>query len=152
MKYIKKYETSKESMEEKIELLNDLILENPLHIDHDFYLFIAKDDFKKQDDGSYKKGLDIERMIKITPDEKSINMMVGLQKRSLFQIDSKLYNIWLPKEYENEISGKSSSDIDDWLLDLIDKYKNKGSDSYGKKIYDNVKKRRNNIKKYNLNL
>lgn len=37
MKYLKTFE--KISMEEQIELLNDLINENPLHKDNDFYMF-----------------------------------------------------------------------------------------------------------------
>lgn len=148
MKYLKTFENK--SMEEQIELLNDLINENPLHIDHDFYLFIGKYDFIEDKDNRYRKTLEIERMIKITPDEKSINLMNGLRKRSLFQTDSKLYNIWLPKFMEDDVAFKGSHDLDDNIIEIIDKYKNQGSDQHGKDVFNNVQQRRTNIKKYNL--
>lgn len=89
-------------------------------------------------------------MIKITPDEKSINSMIGLQTRSKFSSDSKLYNIWLPKYIEDDIAFKGSSELDEYLIELIDKYKNQGSDQYGKEVFNNVQQRRINTKKYNL--
>ena len=96
MKYLKTFENK--SMEEQIELLNDLINENPLHKDNDFYMFIGRNEFKEDIDGRFRKTLEIERMIKITPDEKSINSMIGLQTRSKFSSDSKLYNIYIPHD------------------------------------------------------
>lgn len=148
MKYLKTFE--KISMEEQIELLNDLINENPLHKDNDFYMFIGRNEFKEDIDGRFRKTLEIERMIKITPDEKSINLMNGLRKRSLFQTDSKLYNIWLPKFMEDDVVFKGSHDLDDNIIEIIDKYKNQGSDQHGKDVFNNVQQRRTNIKKYNL--
>lgn len=148
MKYLKTFE--KISMEEQIELLNDLINENPLHKDNDFYMFIGRNEFKEDIDGRFRKTLEIERMIKITPDEKSINSMIGLQTRSKFSSDSKLYNIWLPKYIEDDIAFKGSSELDEYLIELIDKYKNQGSDQYGKEVFNNVQQRRINTKKYNL--
>lgn len=148
MKYLKTFENK--SMEEQIDLLKDLINENPLHIDHDFYVFLGKYDFIEEKDGRYKKTLEIERMIKITPDEKSIKMMAGLQQRSLFQTDSKLYNIWLPKHMERIVAFKGTDELDDFIIDFIDKYKNQGSDQYGKDVFNKVQQRRININKYNL--
>ena len=148
MKYLKTFE--KISMEEQIELLNDLINENPLHKDNDFYMFIGRNEFKEDIDGRFRKTLEIERMIKITPDEKSINSMIGLQTRSKFSSDSKLYNIWLPKYIEDDIAFKGSSELDEYLIELIDKYKNQGTDQYGKEVFNNVQQRRINTKKYNL--
>lgn len=148
MKYLKTFE--KISMEEQIELLNDLINENPLHKDNDFYMFIGRNEFKEDIDGRFRKTLEIERMIKITPDEKSINLMNGLRKRSLFQTDSKLYNIWLPKFMEDDVVFKGSHDLDDNIIEIIDKYKNQGSDQHGKDVFNNVQQKRTNIKKYNL--
>ncbi|MCK9417523.1 hypothetical protein M0Q97_12855 [Candidatus Dojkabacteria bacterium] len=148
MKYLKTFENK--SIDEEIELLNDLLNENPLHTDNDFYIFIGKDDFKENKDGSYRKTLEIERMIKIEADQSSIGAMKGLALRCKFQIDSTLYHIWLPKEFENEIANNGSNQIDDRLVDLINKYKNTGSDTQGKQILNIVKDRRNKIKKYNL--
>lgn len=126
------------------------IIENPLHEDNDFYIFIGRDDFKENKDGSYKKTLEIERMIKIEADQSSICAMKGLELRCRFQMNSTLYHIWLPKEFENDIANKDSDQIDEWLVDLINKYKNTGSDTQGKQILNIVKDRRNKIKKYNL--
>lgn len=148
MKYLKTFENK--SMEEQIDLLNDLINENPLHIDHDFYVFLGKYIFIEEKDDRYRKTLEIERMIKITPDEKSIKMMVGLQQRSLFQTDSKLYHIWLPKYMEEEVAFNGTDELDDIIIDFIDKYKNQGSDEYGVDVFNKVQQRRTNIKKYNL--
>jgi hypothetical protein len=148
MKYLKTYE--KKSMEELIELLNDLINENPLHKDHDFYIFIGKNNFIEEEDGKFRKTLEIERMIKITPDEKSIMSMNGLRQRSLFQTDSKLYNIWLPKHMEEDVAFKGTDELEDFIIDFIDKYKNQGSDEYGVDVLNKVQQRRTNIKKYNL--
>ena len=68
-------------------------------------MFIGRNEFKEDIDGRFRKTLEIERMIKITPDEK---------------------------------------------FELIDKYKNQGSDQYGKEVFNNVQQRRINTKKYNL--
>ncbi len=145
MKYLKNFE----SKSENIDLLKDLFDENPLKDTYDFYLFIGKYEFEEAEGGLYKKTLVIENMVRITPDEKSINAANGLSLRARFQIDSKLYHVWLPKEMRDQVEGKGSS-IEPWLVDLIDKHKMLGSDEHGKKVYKDVLQRKEDIKKYNL--
>jgi hypothetical protein len=118
MKYIKQFEDNKSFYDD--DLLKDILDNNPISKDHDFYIFIAKDNFIKDDDGRYTKSLDIERMIKITADKSSISNMQGMQMRVRFQQDSKLYYIWLPKELDEEVEGKSGSQMEPWLIKLID--------------------------------
>lgn len=148
MKHLKKFENT--SDDEQVDLLNDLINENPLHEDNDFYIFIGKDEFKENKDGSYRKTIEIERMVKIEADLSSIGAMNGLTLRSRFQSNSKLYHIWLPKELEDQISGKGSNQMDEWLVDLINKYKNERTDEQGKKTLRDVKNRRDAFKNFNL--
>jgi hypothetical protein len=156
MKYIKKFEktmnpSSEEKNKEMEEIFREIYDENPLKDDNDFYLFIGRNDFKETKDGLYKKTLEIENMVRISPDDKqSIGAMWGLQIRAIFQNNSNLYHIWLPKELKEFIEGKGSNRIDEWLLDLIDKYKVKGSDEHGAKVKEDVIKRREDMKKYNL--
>jgi len=147
MKHIKEFETKKD---DQVDILRDLLMENPLYEDNDFYLFIGRDEFKETENGMYKKVLDIENMVKITPDIQSIGAMKGLEMRARFQSESNLYHIWLPKELEEYVSGKSSQRIPSWLIDLIDKHKMKGVTTEGKKKYKDVLDRRKNIGKFNL--
>jgi len=155
MKYLKNFESKqddekKKKLEDDIQLLDDLINENPLNKDHDFYIFLAKDDFKESDGGMYKKTLDIENMVKIKPDANSLASMKGLEMRKMFQHDVQLYHIWLPKELEDDVSGKGSNRIEPWLVDLIDTHKRKGTDEHGKKVLKDVRQRNKDIEKYNL--
>lgn len=131
-----------------LDLFQELYDENPLKDTHDFYVFIAKHDFKEVENGLYKKALVIENMVRITPDEKSINAINMLELRARFQQDS-LYHIWLPKEIRSEVEGKGSN-IESWLAELIDKYKMKGSDEHGRQVYKDVLQRRKNIELYNI--
>ena len=147
MKHVKEFETKKY---DQVEILDELINVNPLHETHDFYIFIGRDDFEEAENGMYKKILEIENMVKITPDVQSINAMNGLEMRVRFQQDSNLYHIWLPKEIEEDVSGKGSQSIESWLVDLIDKHKMKGDDEYGKQIYREIASRKGDSKKYNL--
>jgi hypothetical protein len=148
MKYIKNFESKKH--EEQIEILRDLIDENPLSVDHDFYIFLASDTFKEDKNGLYKKVLDIENMVLIKPDINSLGAMAGLKMRAMVQHGTKLYHIWLPKDFRNDVEGRSSNRMDKWVLDLIDKYKVVGTDEHGKMVYKNVLDRRADMDKYNL--
>lgn len=154
MKYIKKFEATKQSKQEQIDLLRLTLMENPQYETHDFYLFIGRDDFREEEDGRYKKTLEIENMVKITPDENSLAAMSGLQMRAVAQQDSKLYHIWLPKEIEEEVSGKGSESIEPYLVDLINQYKQKGSDAQGRAVFNDVRQKTagmtNNLNKYNM--
>lgn len=149
MRYIKNFE-AKESKEDQVELLKDLLLENPAYDTHDFYIFIGRDEFKEDEDGRYRKSIEIENMVKITPDKSSISAMNGMEMRVRFNQDSSLYHIWLPKELEDEIEGKGSNSIEPWLVELINKYKMKGADSHGREVYKDVKQRKIDAEKYNL--
>lgn len=147
MKYLNKYENFKEE-ENDDDLFDDLISENPFHETHDFYIFIGRDKFVENEDGTYKKTLEIENMVKITKETyKYIGMM---NMRTRFQPDTKLYHIWLPKELEEEISGKCSEKIEPYIVELIDKYKQFGADKQGIETYKMAKQRREEYKKFNL--
>ena len=159
MKIIKKFEAyqtpdeQKEKDETQIEILQDLINENPLSKDHDFYIFLGSDKFKETKDGLYKKVLEIERMVRITPDIQSIGAMKGMQMRAMVQQGVKLYHIWLPVEIRADVDGKGYS-LEPWIVDLINKHKSTGTDDHGKNVYKKISKevpeRRANMKKYNL--
>ena len=131
-------------------IFKDVIAENPNYKTHDFYIFIAKDDYREDEDGRYSKTIDIENMVKITPDAQSISAMTGMQLRVRFNPDSTLYHIWLPKGLDQQVEGKGSNSIEPWLVDLINKHKGKGSDSHGKQVLKDVELRRKNVDRYNI--
>ena len=112
-------------------------------------MFIAKDTFKEAKGGLYKKTLEIENMVRMTPDVQSIMASKGLEMRAMVQIDSKLYHIWLPKDIRSMVEGKGTN-LESWIVDLIDKYKMRGTTEEGKKIYRNVVDRQKNVVKYNI--
>jgi hypothetical protein len=143
MKYLKQFEDRKDSIFNE-DFLKDILDNNPIAKDHDFYLFIAKDTFVKDDDGRYTKSLDIERMIKISGDKNSIANMQGMQLRIRFQNDSKLYYIWLPKELDIEVEGKGTSQLEPWTINLIDEHKlelGKITGDRRKQVYDDLVKK-----------
>lgn len=134
-----------EKKKENDELFQQLIDENPLSKDHDFYFFIGGDEFKENKDGSYRKTLDIENMVRITPETYTyVNMM---EMRARFQQDKKLYHIWLPVLLREEVEGKGSRSMDEWLIEIIDKYKMRGGTDYGKQVYRDILKTRERAKK-----
>lgn len=147
MKYLKSFE---DKIEYNAELLKELIDENPLSKDHDFYIFIARDNFVEEEDGRFKKSLEIERMVKINPDDSSIAAMQGMSMRVRFNIDSKLYHIWLPKELEDDVNGKGNLSLEPWLVDLINKHKKTGSSGEGREIFKDVINRKKTADKFNL--
>lgn len=154
MKHLKTFE---DKLDDQEEILKDIFSKNPIRKTHDFYMFIGRDDFKEDKDGLYKKSLEIERMIRITPDKESITASAGLEMRARFQHDSKLYHIWLPKEIKKEVDRKSSGDMEPWLVELINQHKKTGADAHSKQIHrdaiqrkqelDDLKK---NSSKYNI--
>lgn len=146
MKYLKKFE-AKEDINDKIGLLKDLMKENPIHKTHDFYIFIASDDFKESKDGLYKKTIDIENMVRITPDGHSVAAMQGMEMRVRFNPQSSLYHIWLPKDVRDDVEGKGSQSLEPWLVDLINEHKQKGADEHSKQVYRDVVNRREEDKK-----
>ena len=161
MKHIKRLDERRKTFEEeqeekaaerkdKVELFQDLLDENPLSKENDFYLFLARDEFKETKDGLYQKTIEIENMVRMSGDENSLGSMQGLQMRAMFQHDCKLYHIWLPKDLRNQLDHKGSNSIEPWLVELINKYKRIGSDQHGKDVYKEILTRRENIKKCNL--
>lgn len=145
MKHLKQFEVSKYNLE----LFQELYDENPLKDTHDFYMFIASDKFEESENGLYKKVLNIENMVRITPNAESVSAANFLEMRARFQTDSKLYHIWLPKEIRKDVEGKGAS-IEPWLVELINKYKQRGSDEHSKQVYNDVVARKKDMKKYNL--
>mgnify|MGYP001767121651 CR=1 FL=1 len=147
MKFLKQFEKFEEENDND-DLFDDLISENPLHDTHDFYMFLGRDKFVENEDGTYKKTLEIENMVKITKETYKYVGMMDIRTR--FQTDTKLYHIWLPKELEEEVSGKSSGKIEPYIVELIDKYKQFGADIQGIETYKMAKQRREEYKKFNL--
>jgi hypothetical protein len=147
MKHIKKFE----SREDNVELLGDLLEENPLSIDHDFYIFLASEAFIPVKD-LFKKGINIENMIRIQADSNSVAAMSMLDMRARFQGGTTLYHIWLPKDLRDSVEGKGGKSLEPWLVELINKYKGRGSgsDTEGKRIMKDVIQRRKDINNYNL--
>ena len=146
MKHVKEFENNSEN----VDFIADLIKENPLSKDNDFYMFIGRPDFTETENGLYKKTVYIENMVRITPDENSIHSANLLHIRVRFQTDSQLYHIWLPKDLRSEVEGKGTGNMDEYIIELINKYKQKGTDEHGKQVYRDVKQRREDINKYNL--
>ena len=61
----------------------------------------------------------------------------------------RLLDIWLPKEFRDDVEGKGIN-LESWIVELIDKYKMKGSDSHGRQVYRDVVDRKKSISKYNI--
>jgi len=149
MKHLKTFE--KRETENQVELLGDLLSENPANETHDFYIFLASEKFVETDGGLYKKTVDIERMIRITPDEASVSAMKGMQMRAMVQQGVRLYHIWLPQEIREDIEGKGGDSIEPWLVNLIDEHKRAGDvGGEGRKVMKDVQQRNRDMKKYNL--
>lgn len=155
MKHIKKFESSlnkeeQEKRKDQVELTGELLSENPMSKDNDLYIFVGRDDFREDKDGRFTKTLEIENMVKITP-ENAVHTEWGLSMRARFQ-GGKVYHIWLPKELEEEVSGKGSNSIEPFIVDLINKYKQtsgKKVDNLDQRLKD-IRQRRNDVGKYNL--
>jgi hypothetical protein len=161
MKYIKKFENywerEKEEKEQKrkdnIELAREIFAENPMSKEHDLYMFVGRDEFKEDEDGKYTKTLEIENMVKITPED--VNTVEwGLGMRAIFQ-GGNVYHIWLPKEIEDLVSGRGSGDIEPWLINLIDQHKQRIKDVKDTKLdvkqrLQDIKQRREDTNKFNL--
>lgn len=66
---------------------------------NDMFVFLCRDDFKENDNGTFEKDIRIERMVKVDPynldDHKTISMM---KIRETIQGDVKLYTIWIDKD------------------------------------------------------
>lgn len=66
---------------------------------HDMYVFLCKDDFKENKNGSFTKDIRIERMVKIDPYNLEDTKMVSMMKmRERMQGDVKLHAIWIDKD------------------------------------------------------
>ena len=135
MERIKKFESYIAGVSDK-EFFTELYEENPLKDTHFFYGFIYKDGYKESPEGSgnYKKTSDIEQMYKI--DSSNFNDLKGMKMRASFT-DQQFAVIWFPKEMD--INGKSSDDMDLWLIDLIIKHRSTQHGN-GKKVFDKLKK------------
>jgi len=155
-KRIKTYEMFNENKKNIIdnidnkEFIEDLYYANPLYKTHDFFVFIYTYDFKKLNNNNYKRVLDIENMHKVTPDN-YIDVM-GMNIRARVE-KKKIGTIWWPKELSDLINGKSSNDMDLYIIDMIEKYMIIKNDAISKeifkKIYDKKLKKSKNIEKQN---
>lgn len=160
MKHIKNHEgywddqrkEKREKTKDQVELMRDIFNDNPMHKDHDLYMFVGRDDFREDEDGRYSKSLEIENMVHINPDEESsLSVEWALKMRASVQ-GGKVYHIWLPKGITELVSGKGSGSLEPWLIDLINQHKQTGGkkvDNVDKKLKD-IRNRRNDVDKYNL--
>lgn len=139
----KQFENSNVTTEE---LWQALYNENPLHETHDFYGFLYSDGFKDIGSGNYRKVLDIEVMVKLTY-EKGYKILNSMTLRSKYAIKN-IGTIWWPKESIDLIDSKSTSDMDFYIIELIEKHMNKRND--GLSIYKKVKDRLQKRKDFNL--
>lgn len=139
-----------EIKKDQVKLMDELFNENPMFKEHDLYMFVGRDEFKEDEDGRYTKSLEIEKMIKITPDENSLHVGWGLSMRAQIQ-GGKVYHIWLPKEIEELVSDKDSNQMEPWLIDLINKHKQTQGKKFDvdKRLKD-IRKVRTDVNKYNL--
>lgn len=139
-----------EKRKDNEELAREILAENPMSKEHDLYMFVGRDEFKEEKDGRYTKSLEIENMVKVTPEDAGVTGW-GLSMRAQVQ-GGKVYHIWLPKEVEEMVSGKGSSSLEPWLVDLINKHKQTGGkkvDNIDQRLKD-IRQRRNDAKKFNL--
>jgi len=144
------HKTKEEKKKEEIQLLKDLLEENPVNDTHDFYVFAATDKFEEAENGMYKKTLDIENMCRVTGDEEGYSSMKGINLRAMFQDNTKAYHIWLPKDVRSMVEGNGTQNLPSWLNDLIAKNKQHGIDEHGTQVTKDVKNRRKDMGKYNL--
>lgn len=102
------------------------IKNNPLCEDNDLYVFIARPKFIKNEDGSYNKSHEIEKMVKFSAESKEFQDIHMLKLRTRYQQDgSVVYFVWIPKdgmktlldlEDDTYISG---NELDTHLIDSI---------------------------------
>jgi hypothetical protein len=90
--------------------------------ENDLFAFIAKYEFVENSDGSYRKKLDIENLIKIDLYNESDLSQISMMKIRARVNDKKVYIIWIPKGFLEE-DQYYQRDIPDYLIDLIDKKK-----------------------------
>jgi len=143
MKRIKTYNELLEGRKKTIipgvdndEIFDDLMSKNIYTKTHKLFAFIYIYSFREDDDGRYSKYLDIENIIEINKSTYKSYSMMEMRAR----IESKqVARIWWLKNATDMIEGKSSNDLDDGILDLIEKHMITGSDSHGRKEYDDTK-------------
>jgi len=126
---IKKFESFIDGVGDD-EVFDKMLKNNPMTKTHDLFIFIYKEGFKENENGSYDKTLDIERMIKLTIENyKSMN---GIYMRAQINMGYVGF-IWWPKDATELIEDKSSDDMDLWLLDTIEKHMIDKNDTQTKK-------------------
>lgn len=85
-------------------------------------VFNASYEFIENDQGLFKKKLNIERLMKVDIYDASDLQIINMMKmRSRFQQDVETYFIWVPKGSFDEYI--ETNDIPDYILELIDKKK-----------------------------
>lgn len=118
--------TSKQKVQ--LKLLNQKLGRTPEEEQYDeeqeLFVFIGRPSFKEvpPGSGSYHKTLEIEQLIKVDGYDAEAHHMVQMMRfRARHQGDnSEVYSIRLPK---GTIHGRTTSHLDDYLVDLIDKHK-----------------------------
>jgi len=123
------------------EFFEKLIKNNPMLKTHDFFVFLyTEEGFKENEDGTYTKHLNIERMIRL--DKNNFLNAGGLLLRARFTIQD-LGFIWWPKDATELIEDKGSDEMELWLLDTIEKHMLKKTDpdrEYSRKEYQRIHK------------
>jgi hypothetical protein len=92
---------------------------------HDLFVFIGRDKFVENEDGSYRKTLEVENFLKINIYNPEDLQMVNMMKiRARMQAGgSEVYMIWMPKGvFEEEKDSFTQEEISDYI-DVINQKK-----------------------------
>lgn len=92
--------------------------------ENQMYVFIARPSFKEKPDGGYEKDIDIENLVPIDPyNSKDIQVLSMMKLRARMQSnDSNVYCIWLPKDFEEDLSNINDDEMT-YLRSSIDQKK-----------------------------
>jgi hypothetical protein len=93
--------------------------------DNQMYVFAMRDKFKEDENGLFRKDIEIERMVPIDPyDENHAYIIKMLKLRANSQGDLKTYCIWLPKDaYTEDELDDINSDEYEYLRNAINSKK-----------------------------
>lgn len=93
---------------------------------HDLFVFIGRDKFVENEDGSYRKTLEVENFLKINIYNPEDLQMVNIMKlRARSQGGSEVYMIWIPKDFfDEEKDSYTEEEISDFI-DAINQKKTK---------------------------
>jgi hypothetical protein len=142
------FETFTDNMD-NIELFKMTYNENPLHTTHKLFFFIYDYEYRELDDGNYKKIIAPEKMVEINADKNGYHNGQGMLFRTKF-VDKKFGVIWWPMGETYMIKNKGINNLDEYILNIIDKHKSNLENNDGKTVFYNLIKRINKINEFNI--